>query len=152
MGTVPADRLLWGHYSDCPLWEQRAPRWPLSDTDCSAFTSQSPLSLPQSMDLHRGSPAFGWQFPALLRLLHRDSLPQWSPQFGCLQGAEEDKCGLGTAIRCSTHRPCRIPPNEGLIWDSKAWPEIVEYKALTMLRLSPFISSLLSIFLIMKRC
>lgn len=135
-----------------PFVGAEGPRWPLPDTDCSAFASQSPFSLPQSVDLHRGSPAFGWRFPALLRSLHRDALPQWSPQFGCLQGAEEDTCGLGTGIRCSRHRLRRIPPKEGLIWDSKAWPEIGEYKALIMLRLSPFISSLLSTFLIMKRC
>lgn len=134
-----------------PFVGAEGPRWPLPDTDCSTFTSQSPFSLPQSMDLHRGSPAFGWQFPALLRLLHRDALPQWSPQFGCLQGAEEDNCGPGTGIRCSRHRLHRVPPKEGLIWDSKVWPEIIEYKALIMLRLSPFISSLLSTFLIMKR-
>ena len=78
---------------------------------------------PQSPTIHRfteGLPCLWVAFSAFLRLLHKDTLTQWSSQIGCVQGAEENRYRIGTLMFVIQDTGSESLLRRSVLWDSKA--------------------------------
>lgn len=79
-----------------------------------------PSQSPSIHGLTEGLPCLWVAFSAFLRLLHRDTLPQWPPQIGCVQGAEENRYRIGTLMFVIQDTGSESLLRRGALWDSKA--------------------------------